>query len=83
MIRYMPNLDSTLWMRKSMEYFDSIDELKVFIADQRTRFCRFIGKDISFAPEDVELHSDQDYLFGWTNYHSIVLDGITLGFCGE
>ena len=83
MIRYMPNLDSMLWAKKSQEYFDTIEDLKAFIADQRTRFCRFIGKDRTFVPEDVELRSAIDQLFGWTNYHSVVLDGITIGFCGE
>lgn len=83
MIRYRPNLDSMLWARKSQEYFDTIDDLKAFIADQRTMFCRFVGKDIAFLPEDVLLHSSRDYLFGWENYHVIELDGITIGFCGE
>ena len=83
MIKYMPNLDSMLWARKSQQYFDSIDDLKAFIADQRTMFCQYIGKDRSFRPEDVLLHSSRDYLFGWKNYHSVVLDGITIGFCGE
>ena len=72
-----------LWARKSQEYFDTIDDLKAFIADQRTMFCRFIGKDRSFCPEDVLLHSSRDYLFGWENYHVIELDGITIGYCGE
>ena len=83
MIKYMPNLDSMLWARKSQQYFDSIEDLKVFIADQRTRFCRFIGKDRVFVPEDVQLHSALDYFFGWKNYRSVELDGITIGFCGE
>ena len=44
MIKYLPNMDSLLWSFKSIEYFDSYDDLKSFIADQRTRFLRFIGK---------------------------------------
>ena len=60
MIKYMPNLDSMHWARKSQEYFDTIDDLKAFIADQRTMFCRFIGKGRAFVPEDVELHSERD-----------------------
>ena len=83
MIRYRPNLDSMLWARKSQEYFDTIDDLKVAIADQRTMFCRFIGKGRAFVPEDVLLHGSRDHLFGWKNYHVIELDGITIGFCGE
>ena len=56
MIQYIPNLASPLWSRKSIEYIDSIDELKAFISDQRTRFCHFIGRtDRSFHPHDVQL----------------------------
>ena len=83
MIRYMPNLGSLLWARKSLEYFDTIDELKAFVADQRTIFCRAIGKDRSFIPEDVKLESGKDFIWGWKNYHNVVLDGATIGFCGE
>lgn len=83
MIRYMPNLDSMLWARKSQEYFDSIEDLKAFIADQRTNFCRFVGKDREFCPEDVELQSGRDLLWGWNNYCNVILDGTTIGFCGE
>ena len=83
MIKYMPNLDSMLWSRKSQEYFDTIEDLKDSITNQRTKFCRIVGKDRSFAPEDVELYSDRDYFYGWTNYHSVVIDGITIGYCGE
>ena len=83
MIKYMPNLESMLWARKSQDYFDTIDDLKAAIANQRTQFCRFIGKDRLFRPEDVLLHNSRDYMFGWDNYHVIELDGITIGYCGE
>lgn len=83
MIRYMPNLESILWAMKSQECFDTIDDLKSFVADQRTRFYHFIGQDKSFCPDDVEFHRNRDVLFGWENYHHVVVDGITIGFCGE
>ena len=84
MIRYMPNISSTLWAYKSIEYFDTIEDLKTFIADQRTRFCRAIGKDRSFNSSQVELiDHDQDMILGWNNYRSVVLDGRLIGFCGE
>ena len=55
MIKYRPNLDSLLWSRKCQEYYETIDDLKAAIADQRTQFCRFIGKDrIPYHPKDVE-----------------------------
>ena len=83
MIKFRPNFDSLLWSLKCQEYFDTIDELKAAIADQRTKFCRFIGKDKTYGPEDVRLHGAMDHLFHWENYHIIELDGITIGFCGE
>lgn len=86
MIKYRPNLDSTLWARKSTEYFDTIEDLKVFIADQRTRFYHFIGQSERFyKPHEVELIAQQepDKVMYWRNYCSIVLDGRIIGFCGE
>ena len=84
MIRYMPNVSSTLWAYKSIEYFDTIEDLKSFIADQRTRFCRAIGKDRNYRPNQVELIAQgRDLILGWQNYCSVVLDGRLIGFCGE
>ena len=85
MIRYIPNLASPLWSRKSIEYFDSIDDLKAFISDQRTRFCRFIGRtDRYFHPHDVQLAKvAPDPFMRWNNYCSVIIDGITVGYCGE
>ena len=85
MIRYMPNLDSLLWSLKSIEYFESIDDLKAFISDQRTRFCHAIGlTDRIFHSHDVHL-SDviPDPLMCWKNYRRVIIDGITVGHCGE
>ena len=83
MIIYRPNLDSLLWSRKCQEYYETKDALKAAIADRHTQFCRFIGTDRSFRPEDVLLHNSRDNLFGWDNYHVIELDGQIIGFCGE
>lgn len=86
MIRYIPNVDSLLWARKSAEYFDTIEELKEFIADQRTKFYSFIGQpDRSYKPDQVELieQTKQDIIMFWKNYCSVVLDGRIVGFCGE
>lgn len=86
MIRYMPLLDSLLWSRKSMEYFNTLDELKFFIADQRTRFYSFIGKpEKTYLPEQVQLiaGTDHDLITGFTNCCSVVLDGHLLGYCGQ
>ena len=85
MIRFIPNLASPLWSRKSIEYFDSIDDLKAFISDQRTRFCHAIGRtDRFFHPHDVQLSKvPPDPFMRWNNYHSVIIDGITVGYCGE
>lgn len=86
MIRYIPNVDSILWARKSAEYFDTIEELKEFIADQRTKFYSFIGQpDRSYKPDQVELieQTKQDIIMFWKNCYSVVLDGRIIGFCGE
>ena len=86
MIKYLPNMDSLLWSFKSIEYFDSHDDLKSFVADQRTRFLRFIGKmDSFFLPSDVSFSDPlvpAPFIY-WKNYRSVNIDGITVGFCGE
>lgn len=85
MIRYMPELDSYLWAKKSLVYFDTLEDLKRYIADQRTRFCRFIGRpEKSFLPDDVNLTPTcTDPLTCLRNYRGVMIDGITVGFCGE
>ena len=85
MIRYIPNLASPLWSRKSIEYFDSIDDLKAFISEQRTLFCHFIGRtDRFFHPHDVQLAKvPPDPFMRWNNYHGVIIDGIIVGYCGE
>jgi len=86
MIKYIPNLDTLLWSFKSIEYFDTHEDLKSFIADQRTLFCRFVGKiEKSFQASDVILSDPlaMDPFVCWKNYRSVRVDGITVGFCGE
>ena len=85
MIRYIPNLDSILWSRKSIEYFDTLGDLKRYIADQRTLFCHFIGRtDRFFHPHDVQLaKGPPDPFMRWNNYRGVFVDGITVGYCGE
>jgi hypothetical protein len=81
----MPDLGSFLWSKKCMVYFDEIDDMKRFIADQRNRFCRFIGKGPRYNPHDVTLSDPHDFhlLTGWKNCHSVILDGNIIGYCGE
>lgn len=85
MIQYRPNLDSILWSFKCIEYFDSFDDMKDFVSDQRTRFCHAIGRtDRFFHACDVHL-SDiiPDPFLHWKNYRGVIIDGIIVGFCGE
>ena len=86
MIKFIPKLDTLLWSFKSIEYFDSHEDLKSFIAHQRTLFCRFIGKvDKCFHPSDVVLSDPlpQNPFICWKNYRSVHVDGIIVGHCGE
>ena len=81
----MPKLDSALWERKSTEIFSGMEELKVYIADQRTRISHFIGIDRSYLPQDVEFSDPvkRDILTGFNNFRHILVDGRTVGYCGE
>lgn len=72
MIRYTPNMGSTLWSNKCQSTFDDVEEMKQFIADRLTAFRRFAGKDVNYAPSDIILLGDR-----------ILLDGLTVGYCGE
>jgi len=85
MIRYLPKLDSILWALKSQEAFDTLDDLRRRIADQRTAFYRAIGRETSYQPGEVELCrlSDRDPFLGWTNYCSVAVGGVVVGYCGE
>ena len=84
MIRYIPNLESGLWSRKCIRTFETVDDLKNYIAKKITRICRYIGEDKLYHANDVELLSaGKDLIMGWTNYCSVILDGRIIGFCGE
>lgn len=85
MIRFIPNIAPAIWARKSQELFDSEDDLRSFVADQRTKFYRFIGKDRAYLPEDVELIAKHglNAIIGWKEYYDIMIDGILVGFCGD
>ena len=85
MIIYMPALDSILWSLKSIEYFETVEDLKTFIAEQRTRIQRFIGKQEAFRPDDVLIHRshDLDYLKFLSRHNKVTVGGVTVGYCGE
>ena len=85
MIRYSAKLDSELWMRKCQEIFDTIDDMKRFVADERTRFYHFIGDQASFTQDDVKLKTDCDFHPGLCLHHcsKVIVAGSVVGYCGE
>lgn len=84
-INYRPVRSSLLWEMKSIQVFDSIETLKLFIADECNKFNKYIGKVSAYEAEDVELLCNLDYdkLTGWKNCHDVVVGGNKVGFCGE
>ena len=84
-ILYRPYRKTISSSFKSMQTFDSIDDLKQSVADEQTRISRFIGKDTVFTPADVEIRSlkEKDIYGGWKNYSSVFLAGRPVGYCGE
>ena len=85
-INFRPHHESLLWSMKMIQNFESIEEMICHIVDERNRFCRVIGKQKThYNNEDVEFlrPSDFDQITGWKNCYDIVLDGQTIGHCGE
>ena len=86
MIRFMPKLDSTLWSRKTLQYFDSKEDLVLHIADKMTRASRFVGRPEKFYnPCDVNIEKIADYdpVMCWKNYCVVRINGTIVGYCGE
>lgn len=83
-IRYRPRHDSVSFSFKSMQEFSSMDELKASVAEQLTRYSRFIGRDVLYTSDDVQISAlDNDIYAGWKNYSSVVVGNQTVGYCGE
>ena len=84
-INFRPQHSSLLWELKNIRVFDSIENLKLFVAEEGNRFKRFIGKSESYGSADVELINNYefDHVTGWKNCFNVVLDGRTVGVCGE
>ena len=84
-INFKPKCSSILWGMKNIRTFDSIDHMKLYVADQKNRINRFVGSKNQYEPDDVELTKAAEYdrLTGWKNCFDVVLDGQTLGYCGE
>lgn len=84
-VRYRPVHKMLSVSFKMMQTFDSMDQLRQSIADDQTRYNRFVGKNVSVSPSDVEIRSlpEKDIFGGWKNYSSVVVAGRPVGFCGE
>ena len=84
-INYRPHRVNVSASFKDMKTFDSIAKMKAAIADEQTKINRFIGKNKTYTPDDVEIHGldESDILCGWKNYSSVTLNGGALGYCGE
>ena len=81
MINYRPVRFCLSWEMKDSLTFGSIKELREFIAVEQTKYSRFIGRETSYRPEDITLVSNSDR--SWRNGYDVVLEGRTIGYCGE
>lgn len=84
-IYFRPDHSSVSWSFKGMQRFQSLDAMKKAIAEEWTRISRFIGRSVSYTPEDVQIVAKDhaDYFGGWKNYSSVLVGGKTVGYCGE
>ena len=85
MIKYVPKMDSSLWSRKCQETFDTVEDMESFVADQREKFCRFVGRPVRFTQTDVILKHlcDSNPVLCLMNCRTVILDGTVVGYCGE
>jgi hypothetical protein len=84
-IKYRPDLSSVSMSFKSMRVFSSISALKEAVADEHTRNARFIGRHHTYTPDDVQIRNlhEKDIFGHWNNYSAVVLDGKSVGYCGQ
>lgn len=84
-IKFRPKHAMLSWSFKDMRIFSSIHALKEAIADEQTRIAKYIGRHVSYTPDDVEIRNlNQPDIFGhWNNYSSVIVGGKPVGFCGE
>lgn len=69
MVIFKPKLGSSLWERKCMRSFDSEYDMRRFVARQATISRRYIGQDVYYAPEDIEL-----------SHPHVLVDGMIVGY---
>ena len=83
-INFRPSYQSISASFKDARKFSSMDELKRTIADERTRYAKYIGNPSVYSPEDVQViaHGD-DFYGGWKNYSGVFVGNTLVGYCGE
>lgn len=84
-IKFRPKHATLSWSFKDMRIFSSLRALKEAIADEQTRIAKYIGRHVSFTPDDVEIRSlnEKDIFGNWNNYSSVLVGGKPVGYCGE
>lgn len=84
-IKFRPEHATLSWSFKDMRVFSSLRALKEAIADEQTRIAKFIGRHVSYTPDDVEIRNlNQTDIFGdWNNYSAVLVGGKPVGYCGQ
>ena len=84
-VYYRPIRDNFHWEMKEITSFRNLEALKEHIVSEQNLFNKFVGRPVQYSASDVELinQNDTDCLTGWRNCYDVVLDGRTVGYCGE
>ena len=85
-IKYRPDRATVSLSFKDTQTFPSLHALKEAIAEEQTRYFKFVGRPhISYTPDDVEIRNlnREDHLGHWNNYSAVVCGGRSVGYCGE
>ena len=85
-VKFRPQRANLSWEMKEVCIFDSIENMKMYVIEEWNKFNRFIGKDdMSYHLADVKLLGKAylDNIIGWKNCCDVILDGRTVGYCGE
>ena len=84
-VKFRPDRATLSMSFKDMQTFDSLLELKESVAEHHTRVSRFIGRPVSYSPDDVEIRSlnEKDIFGHWNNYSAVFVGGKQVGYCGH
>ena len=85
-IQYRSKQKTLLWELKTVQPFDSVESIKAYVADKKNRYNRIVREDRpQYTADDVKLCNQKDFdnITGWRNCYDVILDGETVGYCGE